>query len=176
MTKMDEWCERVRRTLAASPPAGEDSAFVDDLVEECKHFIEREENVQVPTFALEICDDEQFTQLLRRLGAPQRMYSVPAISAGRGANRIVGINLNKFLPLLQGPHPEWNFVCNLALAIMEELVHVTSPGMSETRVNEMTNVLTERFLSIEIPKEIREEFARIVAENESTSNERRNQS
>ena len=173
MTKMDEWCERLRTTLTTNPPTDGNGSFVEDLTEDCKLFIEREENVQVPTFALEVCDDEQFTQLLRRLRVPQRMYGVPAISAGRGDDRIVGINLNKFLPLLQGANPEWNFFCNLTLAIMEELVHVIRPGLSETKVNEITNTFTERFLSIEIPQEIRDEFARIVAENEATSNGRR---
>jgi hypothetical protein len=58
-----------------------------------------------------------------------------------------------------------NCICNLTLPIIEELIHLIHPDLTERQVSVVANSLGERFLGIEIPPEIKEEFAKIVREN-----------
>ena len=90
---------------------------------------------------------------MRQWAAPQNAYGTTGITIGQGSNRIVGINVGKLLPLLEDSRS--NFICNLTLPIIEELVHLINPALTEGQVNVRVNSLTERFLGIEIPPEIR---------------------
>jgi hypothetical protein len=175
MPRIDEWSDRLRRSLSGNYSRDDIEGFVRDLVTDCEGFIERDENLRIPSFGLSLCDDDQFQQLLRLL---PRIYAYEpiAITVGRGSDRLIAINIGKLLLLMQNENPHQTFVLNLALAAIEELVHAARPDLSETQVNDIVNGLGERYLGVTIPREVRERLARIVAENEAASNERRNQS
>jgi hypothetical protein len=167
VTKLKEWSERLDQMIAGSPSPDDIDRFVQDLMLDCKAFIEHEERVAVPPFTFRVCNDDEYRELLRLWAARQNAYGTTGITIGQGNNRIVGINVGKLLPLLQGVNPRRNFICNLTLPITEELVHLIDPTLAEGQVNVIVNDLVERFLGIEIPLEIKEEFARIVGESET---------
>jgi hypothetical protein len=169
VTKLKEWSERLDQMIEGSPSPEDIDHFVRELMLECKTFIEQEEKVAVPPFTFRVCNDDEYRGLLRQWAARQTAYGTTGMAIGQGSNRIVGINVGKLLPLLQGVNPRRDFICNLTLPIIEELVHLINPALTEGQVNVIVNDLAERFLDIEIPAEIKEEFARIVRENETAS-------
>jgi hypothetical protein len=145
--------------------------FVRDILIDCKGFVEHRESIRIPSFELSLCDNSRFQDLLRL--RPRRfVYEPIAITAGRGTNRLIAINVEKVLLLLQNENPHETLVLNLALAAIEELIHTARPELSETQVSDMVNDLGEEYLEFEIPQEVRERLARIVAENEAAANER----
>ena len=174
MPRINEWSDRLRRTLSGNYSREDIEDFVRDLVMDCKDFVERDQHLQLPPFELYLCDDEQFQQLLRSLPPRNYAYEPIAITVGRGPDRLIAINVGKLLLLLQNENPDQTFVLNLTLAAIEELIHAARPDLSETQVNGMVNDLGERYLGVTIPRAVREHLARVVAENEA-SNKRRNQ-
>jgi hypothetical protein len=170
MPRIDEWSDRLRRTLARTYSRDDIEAFVRELVADCKNFIERDGNLRIPWFELSLCDDHQFQELLRLF--PRRYaYEPIAITVGRGSDRLIGLNVGKLLLLLTNENPHRTLVLNLALAAIEELIHAARPDLSEAQVNDMVNDMGERYLGVAIPREVRERLARIVAENETASDE-----
>lgn len=155
--------------IEANPSPQDIDRFVQELMLDCKTFIEQEEKVTIPAFSFRVCNDDDYRELLRQWAARQDAYGTTGITIGQGNNRIVGINVSKLLPLLQGKNPRMDFICNLTLPIIEELVHLINPTLTEAQVNVIVNDWVERFLGIEIPPEIKERFARIVRENEAAS-------
>ena len=150
MTRIDEWADRLRRTLSTNPSGDDIDRFVRELVADCQKFVEREENLQVPLFELSLWDDNQFQRLLQTL--PHRYaYEPIALTAGRGSYRLIAINVAGLLRLVTNENPHHTVVLNLALAAIEELVHAARPELSETQVNGMVNDMGERYLDVTIP-------------------------
>jgi len=172
MTRIDEWADRLRRTLSTNPSGDDIDRFVRELVADCQKFVEREENLRVPLFELSLCDDNQFQRLLQSL--PRRYaYQPIALPVERGSYRLIAINVAGLLRLVTNENPHHTVVLNLALAAIEELVHAARPELTVTQVNGMVNDMGERYLGVTIPTEVKERLAHIVAENEASSNGQR---
>jgi hypothetical protein len=148
MTRFREYVNRLRKIVPAADAEGLEG-LANDFVLDSVAFIENKDRISFPTFECVFAHNtSQFLNQAKRLGVrPPQTYGC-AIGTRSGKKYII-VNLGAYLPLLM--NGEYNFIVNLTLVVMEELLHVLYPVRSEAEISPVAIAYTEKMLGVKIP-------------------------
>ena len=148
MTRFREYVNRLRKIVPAADAEALEG-LANDFVLDSVAFIENKDKISSSTFECVFAHDtSQFLDQAKQLGvAPPQTYGC-AIGMRSGKKYII-VNLGAYLPLLM--NGEYNFIVNLTLVVMEELLHVLYPIRSEAEINPVAIAYTEKMLGVKIP-------------------------
>jgi hypothetical protein len=130
-------------------------AFSERVFSECIEYLKTTMNLSFPNLVLELLNHKDFTELCDKLDA--KFGAIP-----RGGAIIVGYGFG--LP----PHicidfqrhfvsdKPIDFIANLCLSYIEELIHSADPTKSETQIQEAVISASEGFLEIKLPDSVKQ--------------------
>jgi hypothetical protein len=151
VTRLQEYKTAIRTAISTN-----DLDQVDHLLrrirDDCVGYIQAAEHRTLPTCEFTFCyNRSDYEALVARYGADARNSLGISIGTVRGRN-LVFIDVETPFRLLQSENPDANFIINISLVILEELLHVLYPPLSEDDINPKTTRHAEDFLGIQIPQ------------------------
>ena len=150
LTRFQEYKTELRRAISTAD-LDQFDLLLRRIRDDCITYIEETERNTLPTFEFTFCyNRSDYEALVARHGADSRNTFGISIGTVRGRN-LVFIDLETPLRLLQSENPDQNFIINVSLVILHELLHVLYPQLSEGDIDVKTNRHTEAFLGTHIP-------------------------
>ena len=128
-------------------------AFTFKLFSDSMDYLRKGSNVRFPNITLKIIyKKEEFDELCRKLDQVIPKPRTKAITVICGSQAFIYIDFQshfKGAPI--------DFITNLSISYLEELVHVVNPNKSETEIQELVCSVIEGFLEIKLPDEVKQE-------------------
>ena len=119
--------------------------------DDCVGYLQETEDRMFPTLEFTFCYNryDYDTAVSSHGGDPRNTFGF-SVGTKLGRN-LIYIDVETPFRLLQSESPN-TFVINVSLVILEELLHVLYPQLSEDDITPMTRQLTENFLGIQLPQ------------------------
>jgi len=119
-------------------------AFMFKLFSDCMDYLRKVLNVDFPDMMLKIIyKNEEYDELCRKLDQILPKPRTKAITVICGSQACIYIDFQshfKYKPI--------DFITNLSISYLEELVHVVNPNKSETEIQEIVCSVIEGFCEI----------------------------
>lgn len=131
--------------------------FMGKVFKDCMDYLRKILRVNFPELTLKIIyKEKEYAQLCNKLdkefGPKPR---TKAVIVGSGSEAVINIDFQghfKSTPI--------DFIANLSVSYLEELVHSTYPHKSETEIHELVCSVVEGFLEIKLPNSVKKERLR----------------
>lgn len=129
-------------------------ALSQKIFSDCMEYLETTLNVSFPNLVLNLINHKEYTELCNGL---DKSFGVKprtkAIIVGSG-NSIANVHID-FESHFKGKPSE--FIVNLCISYVEELIHSANPLKSETQIHEVVCSAIEGFIEIKLPDCVKEE-------------------
>jgi len=128
-------------------------AFTLKLFSDCVDYLRKALNVDFPNMMLKIIyKKEEYDELCRKLDQVIPKPRTKAITVICGSQAFIYIDFKSHFK-----NKPIDFITNLSISYLEELVHVVNPNKSETEIQELVCSAIEGFCEIKLPDKIKEE-------------------
>jgi hypothetical protein len=128
-------------------------AFMLKLFSDCMDYLKKVLDVDFPNIMLKIIyKKEEYDELCRKLDRLLPKPRTKAITVICGSQAFIYIDFQSHFK-----NKPLDFITNLSVSYLEELVHVVNPNKSETEIQELVCSLIEGFLEVKLPDEVKQE-------------------
>jgi hypothetical protein len=128
-------------------------AFTFKLFSDCMNFLKDSLHVDFPDMMLKIIyKKEEYDTLCGKLDRILPRPWTKAIVVSCGSQNLIYIDFNSHF---KGKPVD--FIANLSISYLEELIHVVDPSKKEIEIQELVCSAIEKFLEIRLPENVREE-------------------
>jgi hypothetical protein len=150
VTRFQEYKIALRRAIGSND-MDQFEILLKRMRDDCVDYVQAVEQRTLPTFEFTFCyDRSDYEASISTYGGVAGESRGFVIGTVRGRN-LIFVDVAAHLQLLQSANPDLKFIINLSLVILEELLHVLYPQLSEDDVNAKTMQLAQEFLGIQIP-------------------------
>jgi hypothetical protein len=128
-------------------------AFMFKLFSDCMNYLKKVLDVDFPNIMLKIIyKKEEYDELCRKLDRVLLKPRTKAITVICGSQAFIYIDFQSHFK-----NKPLDFITNLSVSYLEELVHVVNPNKSETEIQELVSSVIEGFLEVKLPDEVKQE-------------------
>jgi len=154
MTHWDDLAFSLSDSLKGKTTSSDLVAFVTDLCEHCRSFLDKKLNKTVPSFEFVVCSYTRFRSVVRSWSYRRNLIDIEEYSASLFSPYYKGlaIDLEQLFRLVEEPGI-YNFIVNLTLACFDGLIHLSKPEYPKRVLNDLADLMTVEFLEIEVPEE-----------------------
>jgi hypothetical protein len=127
--------------------------FMMKVLNDCLKYLREKFNLSFPNMQVQIIyNQKEYAELLTKLD--ERFGARPYTKAVCVSNKYASCFYINFLDHFKGKPSE--FVVNLCLSYIEELIHSAYPSKSETQIHEITCSAVEGFIEMKLPDNLKE--------------------
>ena len=133
--------------------------FMCRVFEDCINYLKKVLRVAFPDIGLVIYyKPKEYAELCKKLDEmlgpkPYRKATI----VGYGFKAVIHIDFQRHFPT-----KPIDFIINLSISYLEELVHYTDPSKSETEIHELVCSVVEGFLEIKLPENVKQERLKLA--------------
>lgn len=138
-------------------------AFMLRIFKDCEAYLKKELGASFPNMQLTFFyNKDEYIKQLKKLdlifGRPRPYTKAITFNLGTGANIYINVQ----------DHFKGDFVVNLCVSFIEELVHIIDPAKSETQIHDIVCSMLEGFLEVKLPESVKDERLRYSKECDET--------